>query len=315
MSQLKSVRAFAPATVANVCCGFDILGFAVDWPGDEVKLTLRDDSEVRITAIHGDDGRLPLEADKNTAGVAVQSLLKETGSNQGVDIELFKNLPLGSGMGSSAASGAAALVAMNHLLGNPLTREELVRHAMESERVACGSAHADNVAPCLLGGFVLVREYEPLDLVKIPITSDLYCTLVHPHLELKTEDSRRVLKPTLPLKDVIRQSGNIAGLMLGLMKPDFDLIGRSLKDVIAEPIRSAFIPGFAQLRKEAIGAGALGFGISGSGPTVFAISVSQENAQAAGEIIKTQFLKYKLESDVFVSRINLEGARIVEQQS
>jgi len=312
MSQLKSVRAFAPATVANVCCGFDILGFAVDFPGDEVILTLRSDSEIKVTAIHGDGGRLPLEANKNTASVAVQSLLKELGSNQGVDIELFKNLPLGSGMGSSAASGAAALVAMNHLLGNPLTREELVHHAMESERVACGSAHADNVAPCILGGFVLVREYEPLDLIKIPVTQNLFCTLVHPHLELKTEDSRRVLKPTLPLKDAITQSGNIAGLMLGLLKPDLDLIGRSLKDVIAEPIRSAFIPGFDQLRKEAIDAGALGFGISGSGPTVFAISVSKEKAQAAGEIIKQQFLKYQLESDVFVSQINMQGARIVE---
>jgi len=312
MSHLKSVRAFAPATVANVCCGFDILGFAVDFPGDEVILTLRSDSEIKVTAIHGDGGRLPLEANKNTASVAVHSLLKELGSNQGVDIELFKNLPLGSGMGSSAASGAAALVAMNHLLGNPLTREELVHHAMESERVACGSAHADNVAPCILGGFVLVREYEPLDLIKIPVTQNLFCTLVHPHLELKTEDSRRVLKPTLPLKDAITQSGNIAGLMLGLLKPDLDLIGRSLKDVIAEPIRSAFIPGFNQLRKEAISAGALGFGISGSGPTVFAISVSKENALAVGETIKQQFLKYKLESDVFVSKINMEGARIVE---
>ena len=312
MTQFKSVKAFAPATVANVCCGFDILGFAVDYPGDEVILTLRADSEIKVTAIHGDEGRLPMEANKNTASVAVQSLLKELGINQGVDIELFKNLPLGSGMGSSAASGAAALVAMNHLLGNPLTREELVHHAMESERVACGSAHADNVAPCLLGGFVLIREYEPLDMIKIPVTQNLFCTLVHPHLELKTEDSRRVLKPTLPLKDAIIQSGNIAGLMLGLMKPDFELIGRSLKDVIAEPIRSAFIPGFDQLRKEAIDAGALGFGISGSGPTVFAISVTKEKALAAGEIIKQQFLKYKLESDVFVSKINMEGATIVE---
>ncbi len=309
----KSIRAIAPATVANVCCGFDILGFAVDSPGDEVILTLRDDSEINITAIHGDEGRLPLETNKNTAGVAVQSLLKKIGSNQGADIELFKNLPLGSGMGSSAASGVAALVAMNHILGNPLTREELVEHAMESERVACGSAHADNVAPCLLGGFVLVREYKPLDLVKIPVALDLFCTLVHPHLELKTEDSRRVLKPTLSLKDAITQSGNIAGLMLGLVKPDFDLIGRSLKDVIAEPIRSVFIPGFDQLRAKAIGAGALGFGISGSGPTVFAISVNNEKALAVGEVIKSQFSNYKLESDVYVSKINMEGARIIEE--
>lgn len=313
MAQLKSVRAFAPATVANVCCGFDILGFAVDSPGDEVVLTLRDDSEIQVIAIHGDNGRLPKETNKNTAGVAVSSLLKQLGSNQGVNIELFKNLPLGSGMGSSAASGAAALVAMNHLLGNPLTRAELVNHAMESERVACGSAHADNVAPCLLGGFVLVRDYSPLDLIKIPVGQNLFCTLVHPHLELKTEDSRRVLRPTLPLKDAITQSGNIAGLMLGLVKPDLDLIGRSLKDVIAEPIRSAFIPGFNQLREKAIEAGALGFGISGSGPTVFAISVSHEKAITSGQVVQNQFLKYNLASDVFVSKINMEGARVVEQ--
>jgi len=306
-----SVKAFAPATVANVCCGFDILGFAVDFPGDEVVLTLREDDQVVIKAIHGDGGKLPLEASKNTAGVAIQSLLNKLGKTQGVDIELFKNLPLGSGMGSSAASGVAALVAMNHLLGNPFSREELVEHAMESERVACGSAHADNVAPSLLGGFVLVREYHPLDLIKIPVATELYCTLVHPHLELKTEDSRKVLKPTLPLKDAITQSGNIAGLMLGLMTPDFDLIGRSLKDVIAEPIRCVFIPGFHELRSRAVAAGALGFGISGSGPTVFAISASNENAQAAGDVIKSQFMKYKLESDVYVSKINMEGARII----
>jgi homoserine kinase len=308
----RSVKAFAPATVANVCCGFDILGFAVDSPGDEVLLTLRDDAAINVIAIHGDQGRLPLDATKNTASVAVSSLLSALGSHQGVDIELFKKLPLGSGMGSSAASGVAALVAMNHLLGNPLMRKELVHHAMESERIACGSAHADNVAPCLMGGFVLVRDYHPLDIIKIPVAHDLFCTLVHPHLELKTEDSRRVLKPTLPLKDAITQSGNIAGLMLGLVKPDLDLIGRSLKDVIAEPVRSAFIPGFSQMRAKAIDAGALGFGISGSGPTVFAISASYERANAAGDIIQNQFLNYHLPSDVFVSKINTEGARIIE---
>lgn len=310
--QAKSVRAFAPATVANVCCGFDILGFAVDHPGDEVVITLRDDSEIRVTDIHGDNGRLPRDANKNTASVAVNSLLAELGSNQGVDIELFKNLPLGSGMGSSAASGVAALVAMNHLLGNPLTREQLVKHAMESERVACGSAHADNVAPSMMGGFVLVRDYNPLDLVKIPVAQDLYCTLVHPHIELKTEDSRKVLKPVVPLKDAITQSGNVAGLMLGLTMPDLQLIGRSLKDVFAEPVRSMFIPGFDQLREESLLAGALGFGISGSGPTVFAISSTSEIALKVGEALKKQFLKTKLQSDVFVSKINLEGARIVE---
>jgi len=308
---MKSIRAFAPATVANVCCGFDILGFAVDAPGDEVKLTLRDDAVIKITSISGDGGKLPREADRNTAGVAVISFLKSLGKEQGVDIELIKSLPLGSGMGSSAASGVAALVAINHLMGNPYTREQLVPHAMEAERIACGSAHADNVAPSLLGGFVLVRDYQPLDVIKITTTEKLYCTLVHPHLELKTEDSRRVLRQSLALKDVITQSGNIAGLMIGLTKPDYALIGRSLKDVIAEPIRSAFIPGFNNLRKVAIESGALGCGISGSGPTIFALSENETHAVAAGNAMQQEFLKHKLLSDVYVSKVNQEGARIL----
>jgi len=308
---LKSVKAFAPATVANVCCGFDILGFAVDFPGDEVVLTLKDEPGVTISKIVGDGGRLPLQAGMNTAGVAVQSYLKGLGRDQGVEIELYKNLPLGSGMGSSGASGVAALVAINYLLGNPLTREQLVSHAMEAERIACGSAHADNVAPSLLGGFILVRDYHPLDIIKIPAPEKLYCTLVHPHIELKTSDSRRVLKPTVPLKDAITQGGNIGGLIAGLMKPDYSLISRSLKDVIAEPIRSVFIPGFEVIRKEATRAGALGCGISGSGPTMFALSVDHETAQHVGEIIQLQFLKHQLKSEVYVSKINYEGARII----
>ncbi len=308
---MKSIKAFAPATVANVCCGFDILGFAVDFPGDEVILTLTDEANVRLTKIVGDGGRLPLEANKNTAGVAVESYLRSIGSNQGVEMELYKNLPLGSGMGSSAASGVAALVAINHLLGNPLTREQLIPHAMEAERVACGSAHADNVAPSMLGGFILVRDYNPLDIIKIPTKGDLYCTMVHPHIELKTSDSRRVLKPNVALSDAITQSGNIGGLMIGLMMGDYSLIGRSLKDVIAEPVRSAFIPGFEIIKQKMIRVGALGCGISGSGPTLFALSSNHQQATEAGEAAQLQFLNYQLKSEVYVSKINLEGARIV----
>lgn len=308
---MKSIRAFAPATVANVCCGFDILGFAVDSPGDEVKLTLREDSEIKIISISGDGGKLPYEPDKNTASVAVISFLKAIGSTQGVDIELKKNLPLGSGMGSSAASGVAALVAINHLMGNPLTRVQLVSHAMEAERIACGAAHADNVAPSLLGGFVLVREYSPIDIIKIDATKGMYCTLIHPHLELKTEDSRKVLRQSLPLKDAITQSGNIAGLMIGLTKPDYPLISRSLKDVIAEPTRSVFIPGFSNFRKIVLDTGSLGCGISGSGPTIFALSETNEQAVAVGDAIQLEFLKNHLKSDVFVSKVNQDGARIL----
>lgn len=312
MQTTNSIQAFAPATVANVCCGFDILGFALDYPGDSVKVTLRDDDQIQLVSIVGDNGKLPREPTKNTASVSVISFLKAIGSTQGVDIELTKNLPLGSGMGSSAASGVAALLAINELMGNPLTRTQLIPHAMEAERIACGSAHADNVAPGLLGGFVLVREYTPLDVIRIDATENIYCTLVHPHLELKTEDSRRVLRHSISLKDTITQSGNIAALMIGLTKPDYSLIGRSLRDVIAEPFRSAFIPGFDAMRHVAIEAGALGFGISGSGPTVFAISESHAKANSAGEAIQQEFEKRRLKADLYISKVNPTGGYIMK---
>lgn len=309
---MRSIKALAPATVANVSCGFDIFGFAVEAPADEVIMTLKQEPGVVIRQITGDDGRLPLEAGKNTAGVAIEAMLKALDSDAGVEITLHKKLPLGSGMGSSAASSAAALVGMNHLLDQPFTREQLLPFAMEAERIACGSAHADNVAPSLLGGFVLIRGYEPLDVTKIPTPSDLYCTLVHPHLELKTEDSRRVLKASISMKDAVTQWGNIAGLVVGLMKPDYGLIMRSLSDVVAEPIRSVLIPGFHIIKAEALKNGALGAGISGSGPTIFALSTEYSIAETVGKAIQSQFEKLKLKSDVYVSRINSAGARVIE---
>jgi homoserine kinase len=308
---MKSIKAFAPATVANVSCGFDVLGFAVEEPGDEVEMSLTNTGEVVIKEIIGDGGRLPLEASKNTSGVAVQALLKALNTKQGVEISLRKNLPLGSGMGSSAASSVAALVGMNHLLGKPFSKKDLLPFAMEAERVACGSAHADNVAPSLLGGFVLIRDYNPLDVVSISTPEELYCTLVHPHLELKTEDSRQVLRHSIPLKDAITQWGNIAGLVAGLMKPDYDLISRSLKDVIAEPIRSLLIPGFYSIKEVAVKEGALGCGISGSGPTIFALSKDRAVASRVGQVMQEQFKMYKLNSEIYVSKINQRGADII----
>jgi homoserine kinase len=309
---MKSVKAIAPATVANVSCGFDIFGFAVEAPADEVILTLKKEPGVVIKTITGDGGKLPMESDRNTSGVAVEAFLKEFDGDSGVEIVLNKKLPLGSGMGSSAASSAAALVAINHLYDNPYSREQLLPFAMEAERIACGSAHADNVAPSLMGGFVLIRGYDPLDVTKIPTPPNLYCTLVHPHLELKTSDSRRVLKSSIPLKDAITQWGNIAGLVVGLMKPDYGLIMRSLNDVVAEPVRSVLIPGFANIKTAAIRSGALGCGISGSGPTIFALSTEYSIANNVAQTIQQQFTDMKLKSDVFVSKINDVGARIVE---
>lgn len=308
---MKWVRAFAPATVANVCCGFDILGFAIDGKGDEVEVRLSDEPGVRMATITGDEGKLPKEANRNTCSVAIQSYLKTLGKDVGVEIDLHKQLPLGSGMGSSAASAAAALMAINTLMGEPMTRKELVPHAMEAERIACGTGHADNVAPSILGGFVLIRDYHPLDLLEVSFPKQLCCVLVHPHLEVKTEDSRRILRNSVTIRDAVSQSANAAGLMIGLMTSDFALIGKCLKDAIAEPLRSVFIPGFDQLKHVAKDAGALGSGISGSGPTVFALCNDLGVANRVGEKIVDHFSLSHLKSDLVVSPVNPEGARVV----
>jgi homoserine kinase len=311
---MKKVRAFAPATVANVCCGFDILGFAIDDKGDEVEVSLSSTPRVKMVSISGDDGKLPVEPGRNTCSVAVQSYLNALGKDVGIDIVLDKKLPLGSGMGSSAASAAAALVAINTLMGEPMTRMELVPHAMEAERVACGTGHADNVAPSILGGFVLIRDYHPLDLRQVRFPRELCCVLVHPHLEVRTEDSRRILRNSVTIRDAVSQSANAAGLMIGLMTSDFDLIGKSLKDAIAEPVRSVFIPGFDQLRQLAKDSGALGCGISGSGPTVFALCNDIGVANKVGEKIVEHFSLSHLESDLIVSPVNSKGAKVISTQ-
>lgn len=310
---VNKVKAFAPATVANVCCGFDILGMAVDQPGDEVEVMRTKTAGVRVKNIWGDEGRLPREADRNTCTVAIQSYLSALDkTHEGVEVNLYKNLPLGSGMGSSAASAVAALVAVNQLYGNPITKAELLPHAMEAERMACGSAHADNVAPSLLGGFVLVRDYNPLDVVRIPTDLNLFVGLVHPHIEVKTEDSRKVLKPVVSLHDAITQNGNVAGLILGLTTNDEKLVSRSLKDVFAEPFRADFIPGFLKAKQAALDAGALGCGISGSGPTLFVLATAKEIAVSATQKVQSVFQSYHLNSDVFVSLVNQRGAYVID---
>ncbi|MCH7401273.1 homoserine kinase [Belliella kenyensis] len=307
----KSIRAFAPATVANVSCGFDILGFAIDELGDQVEVTLSDEPGLRVVLIEGDGGRLPYEAEKNTCTVAIQAMLDQHGFDGGMEISLYKGLPLGSGMGSSAASAAAALIAANALLGEPYDKKELVNFAVEAERIACGAAHADNVAPSLLGGFVLIRDYHPLDVIKLPVPKGLFCTLLHPHLELNTSDSRSVLKKQLSLKDATIQSGNIAGLISGLYQSDFNLISRSLKDVIAEPTRALLIPGFYELRLAIQRIGALGSGISGSGPTIFVLSPSRKVAEEVATVGQEVFAQIGLEVDAFISEVNDKGAYVI----
>ncbi|WP_114749389.1 homoserine kinase [Pleomorphovibrio marinus] len=311
---MKKVTAFAPATVANVSCGFDILGFAVDGLGDKVTVSFNDKEEVRVTHIEGDQGKLPKAIEKNTCGVAVTAMLKDLGFNGGLDIALYKGLPLGSGMGSSAASAVAALVATNRLLGNPLEKAALLPYAIEAERVACGAGHADNVSPALLGGFVLIREYHPLDVIPLNVPRGLYCTLVHPHLVINTADSRSVLRKNVTLKDATIQSGNIAGLVAGLYQEDMGLISRSLNDVIAEPSRSILIPGYDEVKEAIKKAGALGCGISGSGPTIFILSPKEEIAWEVSQISQKVFEKIGLDIDVYVSAINTRGAYVIEEK-
>lgn len=307
----NSIKVFAPATVANVACGFDVLGFAVDTPGDVVTMQLTDKPGIVITSITGDGGRLPKAAEKNTAGVAVNAFLQHLHLTQGVEITIEKNLPLGSGMGSSAASSAAAVVAINELLGKPLSREALVPFAMEAERIACGAAHADNVAPAIMGGFVLIRSYAPLDLISIPSPDNLYCVVVTPNIELRTEDARKVLKQEITMKDAIEQWGNLAGLIAGLMQKDYALIGRSLQDVIVEPMRALLIPGFEEVKIAALQSGVLGCSISGSGPSIFALATSNQIAESAGAAMKTALNTIGLDGTIYVSKINDTGAKVI----
>jgi len=311
----QTIRVFAPATVANVSCGFDVFGFAVYEPGDEVILTLRDTPGVRIQAIHGDGGLLPTDPVKNTAGVAAQAFLNTYAPEVGVDIELFKGLPIGSGLGSSAAGAAAALFGLNRLLGHPVDSKALLKFGLQSEKSACGSAHGDNVIPSLLGGFVLIRSYHPLDIRHLPVPEDLYCTLIYPRVEIETRKARGLIPQSIPLETAIRQWGNTAGLAAGFCLSDYDLIARSMEDLVAEPVRAALIPHYTLVTKSARDAGALGWGISGSGPTVFAFSKGKETAQQVRQAMGAIYDKFQISYQTWISLINPEGPRIIKQES
>ena len=309
---MNSIRVFAPATVANVACGFDIFGFAVDSPGDVVELTRRDTPGVVITDIIGDEGRLPREAARNTAGISIQRYLQHIDRTDiGIDLLLTKQMPLGSGLGSSAASAVAGVFAINELLDRPLQTIDLLPFAMEGERIACGSAHADNVGPSLLGGFVVVRSYNPLDVIKLDTPAGMHATLVHPDIEVNTKDARFILKNEVSLKNTIIQMGNVAGLVAGLMKPDYDLISRSMVDVIIEPVRAILIPQFGEVKQAALDNGALGCSISGSGPSMFALCRDAETAQRVGQAMQEAFLAVGITSEVYVSEINRQGPRVI----
>lgn len=307
-----SVHVFAPATVANMVCGFDVLGFALSEPGDEVFIRKVDRPGVHLVNVTGDDGRLPRDTTKNTVSASILHYLQHIGRTDiGVDIELHKQMPIGSGLGSSAASTVAGLFAINTLLGNPLSRRELLPFAVRGEELACGHGHADNVAPALLGGITLIRGYDPLDVVALPAPPSLYASVVFPHVDVPTRDARQMIRSKVALKDAVTQWGNIAGLVAGLFSNDYELIGRSMQDVLIEPTRAILIPEFYEMRRVAIESGALGFGISGSGPSVFAFSRDKELATQITSVIQAELTQQGIDSNGYVSGINTEGPRVI----
>ena len=307
----ESIKVFAPATVANVGCGYDVLGFALEGYGDELILTRRHDDQLVIASIEGVQG-LPLAPEKNVSTVAIKTLLADLDLKQGFDLRIKKNIAAGSGLGSSASSAAAAVYAANEILGRPKSQLELINYAMAGEKLASTKAHADNVAPSILGGFTAVRSYEPLDVFNISYPESLKVVIIFPQIEIKTSDAKKILKDEVKLTDAVKQWGNMAGLVSGLIEHDFERIGKSLQDVIVEPVRSILIPFYHQMKTLALKKGALGFSISGSGPSMFCFI---KEAGASSEIIEAAQALYgahKIEVISFISGINKQGAKIIE---
>ncbi len=306
----EKIKIHVPATVANMVCGFDILGFAVAAPYDEMILRLREEPGISIT--HTDDYGLSTNADDNVAGVALQAMLAELTIPVGFDVTIHKHIKPGSGLGSSAASAAGAVVAANYLLGEPFSNEDLVQFAMHGEKLASGVKHADNVAPCIYGGITLIRSIFPLDIVSIK-SPKLYVTIVHPQIEVKTADARSILKEQVYLKDAIKQWGNIAGLVSGLLQEDYALISRSLEDVLIEPVRSILIPGFHEVKEKAKANGALGGGISGSGPSIFMLSRTWETAQLIEVEMKKVYEQMNLQYYTYVTTVSEVGVQLITE--
>jgi homoserine kinase len=305
------IKAFAPASIGNLGVGFDIFGMAIERPGDEVIAHKSDTPGLRITRITGANGKLPYAVEQNTAGVAALRLLEHLGeTGRGIELEIHKKMPLGSGLGSSAASAVAAVMAVSELLRSGLSKRDLLPFACAGEQVASGGFHADNVAPSLLGGIILIRDNATLDVHRLHVPRGLYATVVYPHLQVLTREARAILKADVPLADYVRQSANVAGFVVGCYTGDVPLIGRSLRDDIIEPQRAGLITGFYDVQAAALDEGVLGCSISGSGPSVFALSANSLIAENSGQAMQRAFAKHGIESDVFVSPVNQEGAVI-----
>lgn len=304
------LKLFSPATVANVSCGFDSLGFAVDDIGDEMTFTKTPQKGVEITNITG--ANLTYDVDKNAAGAVVKKMLLDANADFGIQLTIHKGYSPGSGLGSSAASAAGAAFGANQLLGNIYNQLEVTQYAMFGEEVACGSQIADNVAAAIYGGFVLIRSYHPLEIVKLPVPKDLRLVAIHPQIEVRTEDARNVLPKEIPLKDAVTQWANVGGLISGLYSNNYELIGNSLVDIIVEPHRKKLIPYFDEVKSAAIQAGALGAGISGSGPTIFALCKGDEIAKNVHEAIEKSYRNKGIDFELFISKINHQGIKILE---
>jgi homoserine kinase len=306
---MKTVKVACPATVANMVCGFDVLGMALESPCDIMELSISDKPGIRIA--HSDGYNLPVVPGQNVAGAALLALMEACSPDIGFDLLINKQIKPGSGLGSSAASAAGVVVAANSLLGDIFTKEDLVRFAMNGEKLASGVKHADNIAPCIYGGVTLIRSIFPLDI--IPLNAPpMFVTVVHPQIEVKTADARQILRKEVLLKDAIRQWGNIAALVAGLMKHDYELIGRSLEDVLIEPVRSMLIPGFDEVKTRCKEAGVLGGGISGSGPSIFMLSMEEVTAHKAADIMKDIFSELELDFNIHLTTIGNKGVHFID---
>jgi len=305
----QSIRVFSPATISNVGPGFDLMGFAIDDPGDILSINKNDKKELRIFNETSCD--LPVDPSNNVASVGIDALRKELGTDQGFDIHFEMKINPGSGVGSSAASAAAAVFGANELLGCPLITTQLLPYVLEGEFVASKSLHADNAAPALLGGFILIRSYNPIDLIHLQYPKELICVVVHPDIEIKTAESRKLIPENISMKTALKQCGNIAALTTGLSTDNFDLIKRSLSDSFAEPYREKFIPGLKLLKRELLKAGAVGAGISGSGPSVFSFCTNPKTAEKLGGIMKDSFSSQKIGCQVYISKISGKGTRLI----
>ncbi len=305
---MDEVSVRSPATVSNVVCGFDCLGFALEEPFDEMTVRKIDACEVRI--INRDDYGLPTDPAKNVAGVALQALIDAAQIDHGFEVEITKHIKPGSGIGSSSASSCGAVVAANRLLGDRFSKLELVDFAMAGEMLASGSRHADNAAPCIYGGFTLVRAADPLDIVEINFPA-LFATVIHPQIEIKTAAARAILPKDVPLKDAVKNWSNLGALVAALSSGDYDLMGRSMVDLIVEPARKSLIPKFDDVKTACLDAGAIGGGISGSGPSMFMLSGTAETADEVKTAMHAVYSQTGIDFNIYVSRIHPEGVRFV----